>query len=70
MASFFNKKLQHSCAYCVHGRKSEYGDDVFCKKRGVTDSKDYCRHYKYDPLKRQPLNIKPADNYNADDFKL
>ena len=42
----FNKKLQKSCLWCIHGIKSEYSDDIFCKKHGVTTRADSCRHYK------------------------
>ncbi len=64
----FNKKLSKSCLYCVHGKKSDYSDDVFCKKHGVTSRLDACRHYRYDPLKRTPNKAKPSQNYNPEDF--
>ena len=66
----FNKKLQKSCLWCIHGIKSEYSDDIFCKKHGVTTRADSCRHYKYDPLKREPLKAKVADNYSPEDFSI
>ena len=66
----FNKKLPHSCEYCVHGSRSAYMKEILCKKRGVTEYRDSCRHYKYDPLKREPNKAKIADNYNPEDFKL
>lgn len=68
--SVFNKKISKSCLYCFHGRKSEFSNDIFCKKRGVTNRLDACRHYKYDALKRTPSRIKPNDNYNPEDFNL
>ena len=66
----FNKNLQKSCAYCVHGAVIEFSNQTVCKKHGVTDKRDYCRSYKYDPLKRIPQNVKLSDNYNPEDFKL
>lgn len=66
----FNKKLPRSCAYCVHGNCSAYNKEILCRKRGITEHLDSCRHYKYDPLKREPNKAKIADNYSADDFKL
>lgn len=66
----FNKKLQKSCMWCTHGRKSDYGEDVFCKKHGVTTRADSCRHYKYDPLKRTPQKQSASGYYSADDFSL
>lgn len=66
----FNKKLPHHCEYCVFGSCSDYSNEVLCKKRGVTDRKDSCRHYRYDPLKREPAAAKIADNYKPEDFLL
>lgn len=66
----FNKKLQKSCLWCIHGRKSDYCDDIFCKKHGVTTRVDACRHYKYDPLKRTPQTIKSSGNFTKEDFLI
>lgn len=66
----FDKDMKKSCAYCVHGKKSEYSDDVFCIKRGVTTADDYCRKYKYDPLKRTPDTEAIDKDYKAEDFSL
>ncbi len=66
----FNKKLQKSCAYCVHSIALEFSDEIACKKRGVMPSRDYCHSYKYDPLKRVPQKAKISDNYSPEDFKL
>lgn len=66
----FNKDLPKSCAYCVHGKTLEYTNEIICKKHGVIGERDYCRSYKYNPLKRIPQKVKIADNYSADDFKL
>ena len=66
----FNKELAKRCEYCVHGTKSKYTDEVFCIKRGITELNDFCRKYKYDPLKRIPVRQKPSDNYKPEDFSL
>lgn len=66
----FNKKLPHYCEYCVHGICSEFSNEVLCKKHGITNTKDSCRHYKYDPLKRDPAKVKISDNYTPEDFSL
>ncbi|MBQ8203149.1 MAG: hypothetical protein IJZ75_02585 [Clostridia bacterium] len=70
MASIFNKKLSKSCSFCVHGNKSEYSDEIFCAKHGVTNKRDYCRHYKYDILKRVPDKVKPTGTFSEEDFSL
>lgn len=66
----FDKKLQKSCMWCVYGTKSDYSDEIFCKKHGVTTRADACRRYKYDPLKRVPKSVKPSENYTAEDFSI
>ena len=66
----FNKKLPRYCEYCVHGTCSEFSNEVLCKKRGITDRKDNCRHYKYDPLKRDPNRAQISNNYKPEDFLL
>lgn len=70
MEKAFNKSLPKSCEYCVHGSRSSYTKEILCRKRGITELRDSCRHYKYDPLKREPKKVKLADNYSPDDFKL
>ena len=66
----FNKAITPRCEYCIHGTISSFKNEVLCKKRGVTEIDDKCRHYKYDPLKREPKKIKISDNYDEKDFLL
>ncbi len=70
MASIFNKKLSKSCSFCIYGNKSEYSDEIFCAKHGVTNKRDYCRNYKYDILKRKPERIKTSGEFTDKDFSL
>ena len=70
MSSIFNKELPRSCKYCAFGKNSLFADEVLCIKRGVTNANDYCRHYKYDPLRRVPEKVKIANGYNPEDFSL
>lgn len=67
---FFDKGVKKSCVWCIHGRKSEYTDDVFCIKRGVTSADSYCRKYRYDPLKRTPERQSIPTDYKSEDFNL
>ena len=69
MASLFNKNLPPACQYCVYG-KTQPTKEVLCIKRGVTELRDSCRHYKYDPIKRVPAHSELADNYSPEDFML
>lgn len=66
----FNKKLSHRCEYCVNSKALDGSNEVICKKRGVVDRQDSCRHYKYDPLKRVPDTAKISKNYTPEDFSL
>ena len=68
--SLLNKKLPRFCEYCAFGTASTYNNEVFCKKKGIVSKKDSCFKYKYDPLKRIPNEVKIADGYNPEDFKL
>ncbi|MCQ2455676.1 MAG: hypothetical protein MJ090_06035 [Clostridia bacterium] len=67
---FFNIKKNKSCSCCVFGEVSPYLDEVFCKKRGVCEKRDYCRHFKYDVLKRQPERITPDKDFTPEDFSI
>lgn len=68
--SVFNKKLPRSCEYCVYGSQLEFDNEILCKKRGVTELRDSCRQYKYDPLKRTPKMPQISENYKPEDFEL
>lgn len=70
MGKFFNKKLRKSCAFCTHGIKSQFNNEIFCKKKGIVTSDSVCRKYEYDVLKRTPDNNVICNNYSAEDFKL
>lgn len=67
---FFNRDLSPACAYCLHGWKSEYSDEIFCKKRGVTSPDDSCRSFRYDVLKRKPKKNAPSGDFKPEDFEL
>lgn len=66
----FNKKLPQRCEYCLYGNRSQYANEVICKKRGITDVADSCRHYKYDPLKRVPKDNSVQNTFSAEDFSI
>jgi len=67
---FFNKKKNRSCSCCVYGEKSKYTPEVLCRKHGVCEKRDYCRHFKYDILKRVPEKIKPSKDFAKEDFSI
>ena len=69
-SKLFNADIKKSCLWCVHGKKSEYTNDIFCKKHGVTTAEDYCRKYKYDPLKRTPEKQTINNKFSEKDFLI
>jgi len=66
----FSKKIARRCEYCAHGKTLEGIKEILCKKRGVTNRDDFCRNYKYDPLKRNPESTKISNNYSPEDFSI
>lgn len=67
----FRKKIQPSCAYCIHGAHLEDGV-ILCIKKGIKTDEDNCFRFRYDPCKRIPVKAKALDfsRYDQDDFSL
>lgn len=67
----FRKKIERSCAYCVHGAKLEK-EQVLCAKKGIMPLEGACRKFKYDPCKRIPTKTKAMDfsKYDEHDYSL
>ncbi len=70
MARMFNKDTRKSCEWCKYSHKSEYNDELFCIKCGVTEKFEICRKYKYDPLKRTPEKRIISTEFSKSDFKI
>lgn len=70
MPTVFNKKIIPACKYCVYSTVLSFGEDILCKKRGFNDKDACCRHYKYDPLKRQPNKITLKNDFSKEDFNI
>jgi hypothetical protein len=71
MPMLFNKKIEPSCAYCLHGNAIGEGQ-VACLKKGITDADSSCKKFSYDPLKRTPeppQKLKKSD-FSEEDFIL
>lgn len=67
----FRKKIERSCAYCMHGTKLEE-EMILCVKKGIVPIDGKCWRFKYDPCKRIPVKAKALDfsKYEEDDFSL
>ena len=63
-------KYPARCEYCAHGRKSADDGIVLCVKKGVVETDDSCRSYKYDVLKRKPLKKPSIEEADPSDFEL
>ncbi len=65
------KDIEPRCTYCAHGTPLADGERIACRRRGVVNSADHCRSFRYDPLRRIPP--KPAvlrGNFTDADFSL
>ncbi len=67
----FRKKIERSCAYCVHSTRLEDGM-ILCTKKGLKTQEDKCFRFRYDPCKRIPKKAKALDfsRYDQEDFSL
>lgn len=68
--SFFNKKIQPACAYCIHGQKSCDDSCILCVKKGIMQPDSHCRHFSYDPLNRVPQKKPELPTFSAEEFSL
>ena len=67
----FSKNIDPRCAYCARGVYLN-DDTIMCLKKGILSPSDWCRRFRYDPLKRLPpkpqtLTLTP---FAEEDFSL
>lgn len=67
----FRKFIDPRCIYCRRGGSLENGE-VICPKKGIVSEGFHCRHFVYDPLKRQPPASPVLDlsQLEDEDFEL
>lgn len=67
----FRKRIEKSCAYCIHSTKLSE-DQALCVKRGIVSICGKCRKFSYDPCKRIPVKAKALDfqKYDQEDYSL
>lgn len=67
----FQKKIQKSCNYCIHGAKLSDGT-YLCAKKGLRSQDAPCLSFRYDPCKRIPIKAKALDfsKYDKEDYSL
>ena len=67
----FNTKDQiKRCDTCLHGELAQDNMSIMCSKKGLKEPDDFCRKYKYDPLKRVPLKQVIDTDYSPEDFMI
>lgn len=71
MIRLFRKKIEHRCAFCIHGTQLDE-DTVLCCKKGLCKADSKCRKFSYDPCKRVPAKVKALDfeKYDEYDYSL
>ena len=67
MKNLFKKNIPPSCEYCEIGKQIS-NDSVICIKFGVTQFKNNCKKFKYNPLKRKPKIPKKILSLQKKDF--
>ena len=65
------KKIDPRCAYCARGVPLAKQGEIGCVRRGVMDAGDFCRSFRYDPMKRVPPKpVRLRGDYTDADFKI
>lgn len=67
---FNTKDRIKKCDTCLHGEIAQDNMSIMCSKKGLKEPDDFCRKYKYDPLKRVPLKQIIDTDYSPEDFML
>lgn len=67
---FSEKNYPKKCANCAYGTLTSDKENILCLKEGVKEPDDFCKKYKYDPLKRIPQKITFQSDFTPEDFML
>ena len=70
MSKAFSKKITPMCAYCINGLACNNTNVVVCGKKGIMDSTDSCRKFKYDPIGRTPKPIPVVPKFKKENFDI
>lgn len=70
----FDRKIAPSCSYCRLGTSIGNGE-IACLRRGITSEGGSCKHFAYDPLKREPERPRtpektPLKDLDAEDLTI
>lgn len=69
--ALFNKKIDPQCSYCTFSHHLTI-EEIICDKKGIRDKGNFCKKFRYDPLKRIPPRPKKMDfsGFSPEDFVL
>lgn len=63
-------EISKVCAYCETAQCLNDKSTMLCAKKGVVSSDNFCRKFKYDPLKRNPNPPPSLPAFTKEDFIL
>jgi hypothetical protein len=67
----FGNRIAPACRICECADRAIAADGaVLCEKKGVVAGDYHCRHFRYDPLKREPAVSPHLKEFQEQDFSL
>ena len=64
-------KPEQNCAQCKNGYVIRMDGHILCRKFGIIEPAERCRHFVFDPLRRQPLpRVRSEGGYTEEDFSI
>ncbi len=67
---FYKSDIIPKCGYCLNAKAISGGKEFFCLKKGLMSYDDFCKSFKYDPLKRTPKHKGIGRDFDPEDLKL
>lgn len=67
---FYKSDIIPKCGYCLNAKSISGGKEFFCLKNGLMSYDDFCKGFKYDPLKRIPKAKGIGRDFDPEDLKL
>lgn len=64
-SKLFGNKIEPECRYCEN-----YAEGQEICRLGLDMNADVCEKFRYDPLKRAPVDLPPLKQHDPDEFKL
>ena len=68
--TLFGNRVPPACEYCEFAFPAGRKEFRVCRKKGIVQVDDACRHYRYDPLARVPRRPLELETFEAEEFSL